>query len=163
MGAEDEGGGGIEGADRLFLALRLIGSEGDPLPVRRPYDRSVDSNRLSEPIGEDPQTGHSHLVEGGHHLPSHTALDDGVLERVAVDQHGSRQRLEATHAHGVEDACSHPAEIDIACRDLTDDSLFHVGGEVSIAVRYRDADVSARELVDPVDEVFERGQLLQLP
>ena len=69
-----------------------------PAPVRRAEDGSGDADRFAEAVGEDAEPDHVEVVEPVHHLLRDPALDHGVLERVALDQHGRGQRLKALDA-----------------------------------------------------------------
>jgi hypothetical protein len=109
----------------------------------------LDCGRLAQAVGEYTQTVHTHLVQALQHLVGNAGCDDSLLERIAVDEHRRLQRLEAGHAHGVEDPCSSPAEIGLSPRYTLDNLLLCIVRVVAAIV----AGGCTSELVQLADRV----------
>src|SRR5262249_59382506 len=95
-----------------------------------------------ERVGEDDHAGHMQLVQRRHHPGGDAAVDDGLLQGIAVDQQGGGERLEAVDTQGVEDTGADDTEIVPACGDVADDLLFAVRRVLADVVDHVDLDVS---------------------
>jgi hypothetical protein len=153
---------GAERPDRLGLDLRLVGPERDPTPVRQAEKRFLDGDGLAEATAEDAKPDDPDPVQPLQHLAGNTAFEHSALEGVAVDQHRRLQGLEAGDPHRVEDPRPGMAEVDLTGGDGAHDLLLAIRGEPAPLVDDLDANVAARTLPHPPNEVRNRREILQV-
>jgi hypothetical protein len=151
-----------ERPDRAELTLRAECLERDATVVLGALEWAIYGYRFSQAVGEHPEPSDANRVEALQHLVRDTAVDRGVLEGVAVDQHGRLQRLEIICAQRVEHSRSDPSEIYLPFGDTAYDLLFRVREGVSPLVDHLDSKVAARELLDPRREVGDRRREIEV-
>jgi hypothetical protein len=134
----------------------------DTAPVRSAQYGLGDTDGLAQAVGENGQPRHAEVVEPLHHVRRQAGVYHRLFERIAVDQHGCRERLKALEADGGEDTRSHPAKVDLRCGHVPHNSLLRVGREVPPPVHNLDAEVAPREVTNPLDEVVDGRDLVQL-
>ena len=93
-------------------------------------------------VGENAKALHPHLVQRRHHPRGDAAVDDSLLQWIAVDQQRGGERLEAVDAQGVEDPGADDTEIVPAGGDAADDLLFAVRRVLADVIHHVDLDVS---------------------
>ena len=111
-----------------------------------------------EAISKDRQAAHAELPEPLEHLAGDLARDHRLLQRIAIDEHGSSQGLEARITHRVEETRLGPAQVGLTGGDRTHDLLLCVRREVPPGIDDLDAKVATGQLVDPPDEVLDDGR-----
>ena len=128
-------------------------AEPDAPPVTGAQQRLLYGDRLAHPVGEHRQPRHTERLQTRQHLTGDVAAQHRLLQGVAVDEHRGGQRLEARDPEGVEDARPDPGEISLPTGDVPHDLQLEVRGVRAPFVRDLDAQSTARDLGDPVDEV----------
>ena len=142
--AESGDGGGLTGGrERL---------ERHPLPVVGREQRSVGGDGLAQATSEQSETGDAQLVDRLEKVRCEVARDDGVLQRVAVDDHRRGQRRQRVDAEQVEHPGARPAEVSLTGRDIAHDRLLGVRSGASPFVRDLDRQLSAGDFGDGIDE-----------
>ena len=156
VGTEGHHRGSAQRPDRLLLHARAVGADGQAMPVRGGQQRPAHRDGMAQRVAQDRQAGQVHPAQPGEHPRGHGAVEDGVLQRVAIDQHRRRQRPETRHADGVERLAARPSQVHPPGGDRVDHLGLVAGRVVAPLVDDLDLDRSAGQRPDPPNEARHR-------
>ena len=121
-----------EGGDRGGVARRTNRVKGGPGEVPGIQERSTDSQRPAQRPGGYVEPGHADVVEAHQQPIWDVAVHDGLLQRVAVDQHRGGEGIETWGTEIADRPGADESEVELAGGHCFDDRALDVGPGVGV-------------------------------
>jgi hypothetical protein len=144
---------------RLVRHQRLLHPDGQAGIVGGSNQRLGNAQRLSHRAGQHPQPDQPDRLKPSQHLPNKWALEDALLDGVAVDQQRRVQRTQAHDTDRVPGAAAGRAEIDLASPNVIDQPCLVLRLAHTPPVLHLDADRPTGQTRDLVDKRVELARV----